>query len=625
MSARQTSPLRKEHSGDNRRSDDDYQKSEDFRLSQIIHHIYEGLSVSDENGNVVVWNKAMEELTGMVAREVIGKPIWEVQLMFLPRESRTQSVDRIRISVQKALQTGEAPWVGQSATYEYEHTDGSTRYIESRMNCVKTNRGFMLVSTMQEITERKRSETALRTSEVKFRSVIAQAEDGIILVDESGIVQEWNMGFERMTGIARHEALERSLYDLSTLVIDEEKLPKADKSFSELYAEISNMTALVLKSGSVIKMERELQPDDKPLRFLHLLLFPITVESENLVGGIIRDVTELKSTERAFRRQADQLDTLRRAALDISAELGLETLLWLIAPRAIELMNGAAMALYLHNPDTDLLEVAITMGDNQPPLEPLCQRGQGLPGRVWDSGEPILLEEYHTGRTEQFARSMWGKVAGVPLIWGSEFMGVLFVFSDVSFALTDLKLLGLFGSHAAASIRNARMHREMHELAITDSLTGIFNRHHFFELAESAFSNAKRYKLPLSALMIDLDFFKHINDTYGHLAGDDVLRVSIERCAELVRETDIFGRYGGEEFIVLLPETEIQGALILAERLRQSVADKAIEARGRELSVTASFGVAELTDEFETLQQLINQADRALYKAKDSGRNRVCA
>lgn len=344
-----------------------------------------------------------------------------------------------------------------------------------------------------------------------------------------------------------------------------------------------------------------------------------------MVGGILRDVTELKATERAFRRQADQLETLRRSALDISAELGLETLLWLIAPRAIELMNGAAMALYLHNPNTDILEIAITMGDNQPPLEPFCKRGQGLPGQVWEKGEPILLEEYHTGRTDQFHRSVWGKVAGVPMVWGSEFIGVLFVFSDVSFGRTDLKLLGLFGAHAAASIRNARMHRELHELAITDALTGIFNRHHFFELAEVAFSNARRYNLPLAVLMMDLDYFKQTNDTYGHLAGDEVLRVTIQRCARIIRETDTFGRYGGEEFVMILPETDLQGALVLAERLRQAVSKDPVVVDDVEIAVTASFGVAQLTEETTTLQQLINRADQALYRAKESGRNCVCS
>ncbi len=625
MPARQTAPLGTPQSGESRRSDD-YYNLDAFRLSRVIESLHEGLCVIDEDGKVMIWNRGMEVITGINADAMLGKPALDVQLIFLPAGKRTaQSIERIKTTMDRLLKSGESPGLGRATEYEYIHLDGGVRFVESRMAVAKTNRGFLLINALTEITERKRIDEAVRASEIKFRSIIAQAEDGIILLDEACVIQEWNTGFERMTGISRAESVERSLLELAALVIDDDNLPKADRSFSEMYAEIANMTRSVLRSRSVIKIERELQPTDKPSRFVHLLLFPLHMENQNLVGGILRDVTELKSTERAFRRQADQLETLRRSALDISAELGLETLLWLIAPRAIELMNGAAMALYLHNPETDILEIAITMGDNQPPLEPFCKRGQGLPGQVWEKGEAVLLEEYRTGRTDQLHRSMWGKVAGVPMVWGSEFIGVLFVFSDVSFGRTDLKLLGLFGSHAAASIRNARMHRELHELAITDSLTGIFNRHHFFELAEAAFGNARRYNLPISALMMDLDFFKQVNDTHGHLAGDEVLRVSIQRCARIIRETDTFGRYGGEEFVMILPETDLQGAQVLAERLRQAVGKDPVVVGEQPIPITASFGVAQMAEETATLQQLLNRADQALYKAKESGRNQVFA
>lgn len=621
MATRQTSPLNP--SGDYRRSDDS-QDQDSYRLSKIIDTSAVGLNVADEDGLIMVWNRGMEDITGVKSEVMLGKPVIEAQLMFIPPSRRTPGVvERLHAGLERLVKTGEAPWVGHVNEYEFQRADGSLRYVESRVAVARTNRGFLLVNTMSDVTERWRADEALRISEIKFRSIIAQAEDGIILLDETSVIKEWNTGFERMTGIVRQEAVERSLMELSALVISDENLPKADKSFSDLYIEITHMIRSVLSSGSVIKIERELQPLNKPSRFVHLLLFPLRLENENLVGGIVRDVTELKSTERAFRRQANQLETLRRSALDISAELGLETLLWLIAPRAIELMNGVAMALYLHNPDTDILEIAITMGDNQPPLEPFCKRGQGLPGQVWEKREPVLLEEYRTGRTDQFHRSMWGKVAGVPMVWGSEFIGVLFVFSDVSFGRSDLKLLGLFGSHAAASIRNARMHRKLHELAITDGLTGIFNRHHFFELAEAAFGNARRYNLPISALMMDLDYFKQVNDTYGHLAGDEVLRVSIQRCARIIRETDTFGRYGGEEFAMILPETDLQGALVLAERLRQAVSKEPVIIDETKILVTASFGVATLTEATTTLQQLLNHADQALYRAKQNGRNCV--
>ena len=243
----------------------------------------------------------------------------------------------------------------------------------------------------------------------------------------------------------------------------------------------------------------------------------------------------------------------------------------MIAPRAVELLGGAAMALYVHDSKKEMLELAICLGDTQPPIEQSVKIGQGLAGLLWERGEPMLIEDYHTGATGKLTRSMWGKVAGAPIVYGGEFLGVIFVFSDKKFDGTDLKLLGLFASHAGAAIRNARLHAELHELAIRDSLTGIFNRRYFFELSEKAFKHARRYKRKLTALIFDLDRYKEVNDHFGHLIGDQVLHDMAQRCLAVVRQHDIFGRYGGEEFAVLLPETDLQGGLALAERLREVI------------------------------------------------------
>ena len=213
-----------------------------------------------------------------------------------------------------------------------------------------------------------------------------------------------------------------------------------------------------------------------------------------LFGIIIRDVTSLKQTEQRLQRYNRQLETLRQAGLEISAELGLDALVWMIASRAVELLNGTAMALYLHNPQKDILELAISLGDNQPDVEKFAQRGIGLAGRIWDTGKHVLMEDFHTGHTANLTKSSWGKVAGVPLIWGNEFLGVVFVFSDRKFYESDLNILELFGSHAATAIRNARLRRRVEcQLAITDRLTGIYNRRHFFEMAEKEFHQAVRY------------------------------------------------------------------------------------------------------------------------------------
>jgi diguanylate cyclase (GGDEF)-like protein len=170
-----------------------------------------------------------------------------------------------------------------------------------------------------------------------------------------------------------------------------------------------------------------------------------------------------------------------------------------------------------------------------------------------------------------------------------------------------------------------RIQEKLQQLAITDPLTGLFNRRYFFEIAVKEFAKATRYKRPLSVAILDLDLFKNINDTYGHLVGDQALIQIGKLLNDEGRETDVMARYGGEEFVVLLPETDHENAMIVAERLRKSVAEKPIHIEDNTLNITVSIGVAgkyngKNDDDFD---RLILQADQALYKAKGDGRNRV--
>lgn len=166
--------------------------------------------------------------------------------------------------------------------------------------------------------------------------------------------------------------------------------------------------------------------------------------------------------------------------------------------------------------------------------------------------------------------------------------------------------------------------RLVQEMAITDALTGIFNRRRFMELADAEFAKAGRHDLPLSVLMVDADHFKAINDVYGHVSGDEVLRQIALATKNCVRAEDMLARYGGEEFVVLLPLTGTHAAMVVAERVRVGVGTLRIDSvAGVVLQVTVSIGVATRTPETKTLNALIDSADKALYCSKTHGRNRV--
>ncbi|GAB4293043.1 MAG: hypothetical protein Kow0096_08370 [Thiohalomonadaceae bacterium] len=160
--------------------------------------------------------------------------------------------------------------------------------------------------------------------------------------------------------------------------------------------------------------------------------------------------------------------------------------------------------------------------------------------------------------------------------------------------------------------------------ARTDALTGLPNRRRFFELAEREMERALRYDAPLAVVMLDLDHFKDVNDRHGHAAGDQVLRAVGDACRDVLRTNDIVGRLGGEEFAILLPETNLEGACQFAERLRQAIAACRVGLPGTELSLTATLGVAaRVPGEDLTLDELLARADAALYRGKAAGRNRV--
>jgi diguanylate cyclase (GGDEF)-like protein/PAS domain S-box-containing protein len=167
--------------------------------------------------------------------------------------------------------------------------------------------------------------------------------------------------------------------------------------------------------------------------------------------------------------------------------------------------------------------------------------------------------------------------------------------------------------------------RKVEQLAIIDDLTQVFNRRHFFYLAENALKLAVRYQRPLSIIMLDLDHFKEINDRYGHGAGDVVLQGFAKNAERTLRESDTFARFGGEEFIVLLPETSLDEALVVAERLRAEIANMPIVTNFGEIPLTISLGISSstLVNPPLSLEKLVDRADRALYQAKHSGRNRV--
>ncbi len=173
-------------------------------------------------------------------------------------------------------------------------------------------------------------------------------------------------------------------------------------------------------------------------------------------------------------------------------------------------------------------------------------------------------------------------------------------------------------------IKRAILYHRVQELAITDSLTGVLSRRHWLERFNQELERSKKFKYQFSFLMVDIDHFKTFNDRYGHLVGDAILRSISDRIKENIRQVDLIGRYGGEEFSVILTETDKEGALLAAERIRRAVEANDINIYDESLKISVSIGIAVFPGDAVRPETLIEKADRALYQAKQTGRNKVC-
>jgi two-component system cell cycle response regulator len=217
-------------------------------------------------------------------------------------------------------------------------------------------------------------------------------------------------------------------------------------------------------------------------------------------------------------------------------------------------------------------------------------------------------------------------IISMPLRARGEVIGLLTLSSPKSDAFTDniQQVLHIIEYPASVVIDNARLHDHTKKMAVTDGLTRLYNHRHFYELLEQEFHRTKRYQSNVALIMIDIDFFKQINDTYGHQVGDDILKELAEVIRVQVREVDILARYGGEEFAALLPQTSLEEAKIVAERIRSAVEENEFDTSKGAIKITVSLGLAGFPQmDINSQVELVSEADAALYRAKKAGKNRV--
>jgi diguanylate cyclase (GGDEF)-like protein len=330
---------------------------------------------------------------------------------------------------------------------------------------------------------------------------------------------------------------------------------------------------------------------------------------------------------------AERLLILYRATQEISASLEIEQVCEAIRHAAEQVMPCDEFVIAIYEADSnEIVPIYATEMKGKRVHAHRYLADHGLAGHIVHTGDSVRLNSEDEINQSNIRFETFGSepntlsILAVPLKLKSRIFGMISAqsYSPYAYSSQDQELLEVLAAHAAAAIENARLFSRTQHLAVTDALTHIYNRHRFFELAEREFKRARRYTRPLTVLMIDIDHFKVVNDTYGHAVGDETLYRISRNILEELRETDILGRYGGDEFIALLPETDADQALAIAQRLCRQVARIRIEHSTKfGPEITISVGIAALNPSHDRLSILLQQADQALYAAKEAGRNQA--
>jgi len=407
------------------------------------------------------------------------------------------------------------------------------------------------------------------------------------------------------------EAVSEGNLDYKIENISRDELGHMARSFNLMVSQLSTLYK------DRVDHEKQLALAQEELKYKVLL--------ENKNNQIEKANTELKS----HFREISALLQLNKA---MTSTLDLNVLFDRMFEVLRDLLHANAMVLLVYNQATMELEPKKTEGfDPEALREVTFALDEGITGKVARGKELLYIPDISKDeRNLHYKGNIFtvGAMVSVPMIFKDRLEGVLNLHKEniYSFTDTEIRLIQAVANQAAIAIENAQLYEKTRNLSNTDELTGLANRRHFQEILKRETAHAKRYNSPFSLVMIDIDHFKLFNDTHGHLMGDMVLKKVAQVLLQNTRGIDLAARFGGEEFVVLLPKTNKKGAKAAAEKLRTRIYEETFEGEMESQpdgTLTLSLGVAEFPSDSNDIYELLDLADRALYLAKEGGRNRT--
>ncbi len=463
---------------------------------------------------------------------------------------------------------------GTYATYEHIHcsSDGRKIHAEVSTSPIRDASGQVVrvIHVSRNIAERKAAEIEMR----KLSTAVETAADMIVITDNQGLIEYVNPAFETVTGYTREEALGKT-----------PRILKSGLHSAEFYQDLWD----TILSGNIYRCVFVNRKKNGELYYDECTITPMRNE-QNLITHFIataKVITDRIMAENALRLSEERMRTI--------TEMAANPIVMIDAAGSVSFWNPAAEKLFGYSAEEamgkDLHKIIV-------PLRHYEEFRRGFEGFARTGEGPIL------GRTLEMTAQKKD---------GTEF--------PVDLSISAIRINEQW--HAVGIIRDITERKEaehkLREFAEKDALTGTLNRRKFYELLEQEKERAARYGRSLSLIMFDIDHFKAVNDTYGHAAGDRVLKKISSAVTGNIRKSDILGRVGGEEFAVLATETTAESALALAEKIRSAVEAAEHDDAGR---ITVSIGVSAYETDL-TMDEFVRRADKALYTAKNNGRNRV--
>jgi diguanylate cyclase (GGDEF)-like protein/PAS domain S-box-containing protein len=453
--------------------------------------------------------------------------------------------------------------------------------------------------------------------------ILEESNDAIIQFDLGGTIVSWNRGAERIFRMSRSEALGRLFYELTIIP------PERREDIRELLSRVS-------RGEQVHVFEVECRSRDGGRMEVLLSASPARDHLGKIVGLVAfsKDISEQKKQLEQLQRQNRNLTIMREVIRSLSREAGFGDISNKGLEKLLEVLNLDVGRLYVYDPADSTLQNIAQRGFLPEGADPVSVLATGSAAEgplaaaiayrqtMLTTGADVRIEHPHFAHYPVDAVSV---ILTKPLTLGEDILGAvqLFAFDNRHISADDQSIFHAVSDELAVALRQARVLEESSRMAITDPLTGLYNYRFTQDVLRKRLSEARRRKRPLSIVMVDVDGLQGINERFGREFGDMVLRHFGSILLGSVRISDIVARYGGDEFIVLLPETQLSDAVMLAERMAAKIAEADWPASNGEASVTASLGVASYPEVASQMQMLLKAADTALYRAKQAGRNTV--